>query len=173
MTSRPPAGFDPEHAHHMKRGGLVPGQGQRDSVPTMLTPGEYVMPKDSVQAIGPAKLDAMRAATHARQNPQSAAADDFRVLVLAAQIHSDPERLAAALQAGEKLRFESPKRLADGGLVLGEEDEDPFRAQRRAQAAQQAAQDQARMRAEMDTQMASAAREQALGLQEIWQAPMF
>ena len=33
-------------------GGMVPGRGNRDTVPAMLTPGEFVIRKSSVQAIG-------------------------------------------------------------------------------------------------------------------------
>jgi len=33
-------------------GGLVPGQGNRDTVPAMLTPGEFVIKKKSVESIG-------------------------------------------------------------------------------------------------------------------------
>ena len=34
------------------KGGMVPGQGNRDTVPAMLMPGEYVLPKSAVQSIG-------------------------------------------------------------------------------------------------------------------------
>jgi TP901 family phage tail tape measure protein len=34
------------------KGGLVPGQGNQDTVPAMLTPGEYVIRKDAVNALG-------------------------------------------------------------------------------------------------------------------------
>lgn len=40
-------------------GGLVPGTGNRDSVPAMLTPGEYVIRKSSVGKIGTDNLAAM------------------------------------------------------------------------------------------------------------------
>ena len=49
---------------YMANGGRVPGKGKGDTVPAMLTPGEFVMPKDSVRSIGAAKLMAMNAATH-------------------------------------------------------------------------------------------------------------
>ena len=41
------------------RGGYVPGQGNRDTVPAMLTPGEFVIRKKAVEAIGVDKLGAM------------------------------------------------------------------------------------------------------------------
>jgi hypothetical protein len=47
----PPTGF--------ARGGLVPGNGNRDTVPAMLTPGEFVIRKSSVGKLGIANLAAM------------------------------------------------------------------------------------------------------------------
>ena len=41
------------------RGGKVPGSGNTDSVPAMLTPGEFVLRKSSVRAIGTEKLHRM------------------------------------------------------------------------------------------------------------------
>ena len=38
------------------RGGVVPGQGNRDTVPAMLTPGEFVIRKSAVQAFGARNL---------------------------------------------------------------------------------------------------------------------
>lgn len=43
-----PAGF--------ARGGVVPGSGSRDTVPAMLTPGEFVIRKKAVEAIGSSNL---------------------------------------------------------------------------------------------------------------------
>ena len=40
-------------------GGLVPGSGNRDTVPAALTPGEFVIRKSSVKKMGAAKLQAM------------------------------------------------------------------------------------------------------------------
>ena len=42
-------------------GGMVPGIGNRDTVPAMLTPGEFVIRKSSVQSIGAGNLAAMNA----------------------------------------------------------------------------------------------------------------
>ena len=41
------------------RGGLVPGSGNRDTVPAVLTPGEFVIRKQSVAAIGSERLHDM------------------------------------------------------------------------------------------------------------------
>ena len=38
-------------------GGIIPGEGNRDSVPAMLTPGEYVINKRSAQKIGYGRLE--------------------------------------------------------------------------------------------------------------------
>lgn len=55
-----------EAAAGMKHGGKVkgPGTGTSDSVPAMLSKGEYVMPADSVRHFGVKTLEAMRKATH-------------------------------------------------------------------------------------------------------------
>lgn len=41
------------------RGGSVPGEGNRDSVPAMLMPGEFVMRRDAVKRIGVSRLSAL------------------------------------------------------------------------------------------------------------------
>jgi TP901 family phage tail tape measure protein len=45
--------------HHFARGGLVPGSGNRDTVPAMLSPGEFVIRKSSVNKMGAGNLAAM------------------------------------------------------------------------------------------------------------------
>ena len=45
--------------HRFASGGYVPGQGSRDTVPAMLTPGEFVIKKSSVKKIGAEKLAGM------------------------------------------------------------------------------------------------------------------
>lgn len=45
--------------HAFARGGLVPGSGNRDTVPAMLSPGEFVIRKSSVNKIGVGQLAAM------------------------------------------------------------------------------------------------------------------
>ena len=46
----------------MNKGGQVPGQGDKDTVPAMLTPGEFVMSKGAVQEYGVQTLEGMNAA---------------------------------------------------------------------------------------------------------------
>jgi hypothetical protein len=41
---------------NLNRGGLVPGVGSKDTVPALLTPGEFVLTKQTVAAIGAAEL---------------------------------------------------------------------------------------------------------------------
>lgn len=50
----------------LREGGRVagPGTSTSDSVPAMLSHGEYVLPADTVRAIGVSKLNGLRAATH-------------------------------------------------------------------------------------------------------------
>lgn len=45
--------------HHFARGGVVPGVGNRDTVPAMLQPGEFVIKKSSVNKIGADNLSSM------------------------------------------------------------------------------------------------------------------
>ena len=47
------------------RGGMVPGQGNRDTVPAMLSPGEFVIRKSSVNKMGAGNLAAMNANRYA------------------------------------------------------------------------------------------------------------
>ena len=50
----------------MEKGGEVdgPGTGTSDSVPAMLSDGEYVLPADTVKAVGKTTLDKLKNATH-------------------------------------------------------------------------------------------------------------
>jgi hypothetical protein len=45
--------------HHFARGGMVPGIGNRDTVPAMLSPGEFVIRKSSVNKLGASNLAGM------------------------------------------------------------------------------------------------------------------
>jgi len=57
-TSRP-GGSDNSKDNARYTGGPIPGDGGQDSVPTMLTPGEYVMRKSAVDRIGEQNLRRM------------------------------------------------------------------------------------------------------------------
>ena len=52
------------------KGGKVPGSGNRDTVPAMLTPGEFVMSKGAVNMIGADKLMAMNSAGGGTNQPK-------------------------------------------------------------------------------------------------------
>jgi hypothetical protein len=54
----------------MRTGGVVPGNGNQDTVPAMLTPGEYVMSRGAVNRIGPQKLEAMNHPQHFQSGGQ-------------------------------------------------------------------------------------------------------
>ena len=54
----------------MNKGGQVPGQGNTDTVPAMLTPGEFVMSKGAVQQYGVDTLENMNAAAGGTNKPQ-------------------------------------------------------------------------------------------------------
>ena len=51
------------------QGGIVPGSGNRDTVPAMLTPGEFVMSKGAVQQYGSNTLAGMNAAAGGTNKP--------------------------------------------------------------------------------------------------------
>ena len=53
----------------MASGGVVPGSGNRDTVPAMLTPGEFVMSKGAVQQYGANTLAGMNAAAGGTNRP--------------------------------------------------------------------------------------------------------
>ena len=51
------------------KGGTVPGSGNKDTVPAMLTPGEFVMSKGAVQKYGVGALESMNAAAGGTNRP--------------------------------------------------------------------------------------------------------
>jgi hypothetical protein len=53
------------------QGGEVPGQGREDTVPAMLTPGEFVLTKDAVNQVGADTLYGMNAAAGGTAKPKS------------------------------------------------------------------------------------------------------
>ena len=59
-----------EQPVEMNKGGEVPGKGDRDTVPAMLTPGEFVMSKDAVGAWGKDTLEGMNAAAGGSNKPE-------------------------------------------------------------------------------------------------------
>tara|TARA_B100000700_G_scaffold5819_1_gene6282 strand:- start:4306 stop:6273 length:1968 start_codon:yes stop_codon:yes gene_type:complete len=53
----------------LNKGGTVPGSGNKDTVPAMLTPGEFVMSKGAVQKYGASTLAGMNAAAGGTNKP--------------------------------------------------------------------------------------------------------
>ena len=53
----------------MNKGGPIPGTGNTDTVPAMLTPGEFVMSKGAVQRYGVSALEGMNAAAGGTNRP--------------------------------------------------------------------------------------------------------
>ncbi len=60
----------PTETKRMNKGGQVPGSGNGDTVPAMLTPGEFVLSKGAVQAYGVDTLAAMNAAAGGTNKPK-------------------------------------------------------------------------------------------------------
>ena len=54
----------------MNKGGTVPGSGNKDTVPAMLTPGEFVMSKGAVEKYGVQTLEGMNAAAGGTNKPE-------------------------------------------------------------------------------------------------------
>jgi len=62
QTERAKTGKEPEYGKKFNKGGIVPGSGpNKDTVPAMLTPGEFVMSRGAVQAYGADTLASMNA----------------------------------------------------------------------------------------------------------------
>ena len=58
-----------EEVQKMNKGGQVPGKGNTDTVPAMLTPGEFVMSKGAVQKYGVNTMESMNAAAGGTNRP--------------------------------------------------------------------------------------------------------
>ena len=62
-----------ENPAKMNKGGEVPGTGNTDTVPAMLTPGEFVMSKGAVEQYGVDTLEGMNAAAGGTNQPTASA----------------------------------------------------------------------------------------------------
>ena len=58
-----------QEVQKMNKGGVVPGRGNTDTVPAMLTPGEFVMSKGAVQKYGVNTMESMNAAAGGTNRP--------------------------------------------------------------------------------------------------------
>ena len=56
---------EPQSVMEFNKGGQVPGAGEKDTVPAMLTPGEFVMTQEAVEKYGANTLEGMNAAASA------------------------------------------------------------------------------------------------------------
>jgi len=83
------------------QGGEVPGQGNEDTVPAMLTPGEFVLTKDAVNQVGADTLYNMNAAAGGTGKPKSG-------------------KKPAAVQRPKKAKISTVGTMMDiGGLSMG------------------------------------------------------
>jgi len=71
MSKEDKAKFDAlSKSANFNKGGQVPGQGDKDTVPAMLTPGEFVMSKGAVEEYGVKTLEGMNAAAGGTNKPE-------------------------------------------------------------------------------------------------------
>jgi TP901 family phage tail tape measure protein len=119
--------------HHFATGGLVPGVGNRDTVPAMLSPGEFVIRKSSVQKLGASNLAGMNNGGHVGRYAAGGMVVGGRNLygsIGPAQLKSRAIDAAGgpknyrALSAAQKeeLKNKIAKDMAEGKRAKGEED---------------------------------------------------
>ena len=70
-TGKETEGENLQQPQSFNQGGEVPGQGSEDTVPAMLTPGEFVLTKDAVNRVGADTLYGMNAAAGGTGKPKS------------------------------------------------------------------------------------------------------
>ena len=70
-TGKETEGENLQQPQSFNQGGEVPGQGNTDTVPAMLTPGEFVLTKDAVNRVGADTLYGMNAAAGGTGKPKS------------------------------------------------------------------------------------------------------
>jgi hypothetical protein len=99
VISKIPGVGDLPSIAHLNRGGVVPGSGNRDTVPAMLTPGEFVVTKKAAQTWGPEVLRALN-------NPNGTIDPGIFGYATGGYVRSADEALAwARAQAGKPYRF--------------------------------------------------------------------
>ena len=121
--------MDPRKAQGFAKGGWVPGSGNRDTVPAMLTPGEFVVKKSSASKLGAGTLEAMNSNKYAKggfviqpENPEK-----FGALTIAGASSSIAAKgkgvsgkdiPALRSMIGDKLSNQAPQ-LSDEDLNMG------------------------------------------------------
>lgn len=94
--------------HRFARGGGVPGVGDEDTVPAMLTPGEFVFPKKVAKAIGTSRLEKLRSAgSRAGQVIQYFAGGGSVKKKRAAGLNADQREALAGANAGKDLGYKA------------------------------------------------------------------
>jgi hypothetical protein len=99
VISKIPGVGDLPEISRLNSGGWVPGQGNRDTVPAMLTPGEFVVTKRAAKAWGPGVLQMLN-------NPNGTVDPGIFGYATGGYVRSADEALAwARAQAGKRYRF--------------------------------------------------------------------
>lgn len=93
--------------HKFARGGFVPGSGNSDTVPAMLTPGEFVIKKSSAASLGASTLEAMN---NNRFNEGVRVRDEFKARSKSGLTKISPEAV---------LKASGDRTPGDGDLSLG------------------------------------------------------
>lgn len=114
--------------HHFARGGMVPGTGNRDTVPAMLQPGEFVIKKTSVNKLGASNLAAMNENKYAAGGIVQSGRNLYGSLgpaqlkSLAINRAGGPKAYRALSQTDkEKLKNDVAKDMAEKGRTKGED----------------------------------------------------
>lgn len=97
-------------------GGFVPGAGNRDTVPAMLTPGEFVIRKDSVKSIGAGNLAAMNRQGYNRGGSVTVKPTDPKNYAAFTVSGNDPIASKGISYTGEENLDKIRQSLFDGGL---------------------------------------------------------
>ncbi len=95
-----------EEPQKFNKGGQVPGSGNTDTVPAMLTPGEFVMSKGAVQKYGANTMESMNAAAGGTNKPTLTSGFDEGGVV------TDPEEKRK--QEAYMLKFVNEERALQG-----------------------------------------------------------
>ena len=98
-----------ERPAEFNKGGSVPGRGNKDTVPAMLTPGEFVMSKGAVQKYGANTLAGMNAAAGGTNKPKMGR---YKGGGKAAGVVTDPEERKQ--QEAYMLKFVNEERVLQG-----------------------------------------------------------
>ena len=102
----------PEPNVKMNKGGEVPGSGNKDTIPAMLTPGEFVMTKGAVERFGLDTLEGMNAAAGGTNKPKMGGYNKGGKAVAEPGVVTDPQEKKA--QENYMLKFVNQERALQG-----------------------------------------------------------